>query len=119
MLRGGDYDRWDLEVRGGPLGAARARMGVEEHGAGKQLLRFRLWPKVSGLGLVLTLIFATLAVAAAIDGAVPGMAILGLGAGALLGRELQECGAGMAAFIQAIEPLDEDGAADPETAKGS
>lgn len=43
--RGGDYDRWDLEVRGGTLGAARVLMAIEEHGMGKQLVRYRLEPR--------------------------------------------------------------------------
>src|SRR5439155_11133541 len=42
--RGGDYDRWDLEVRGGVLGAVRLLATPEERGAGRQLVRFRLWP---------------------------------------------------------------------------
>ncbi|MEN6484193.1 MAG: glycosyltransferase, partial [Syntrophobacteraceae bacterium] len=36
VLRGGDYDRWDLELRGGLLGCVRVLMAVEEHGGGKQ-----------------------------------------------------------------------------------
>ncbi len=32
-LRGSDYDRWDLMVRGGMLGGARTRMTIEKHGA--------------------------------------------------------------------------------------
>src|SRR5439155_1858809 len=33
--RGSDFDRWDLEVRAGPLSSARLRIALEEHGAGK------------------------------------------------------------------------------------
>ena len=50
-FRGGNYDRWDLEVRGGLLGAVRLLATTEEHGAGRQLVRFRLWPKCSVQGL--------------------------------------------------------------------
>jgi hypothetical protein len=46
VRRGGDYDRWDLELRGGLFGAARLRMTIEEHGSGKQMARFRVWPHV-------------------------------------------------------------------------
>jgi hypothetical protein len=38
--RGGDYDDWDLRVRGGLLANARLSMAVEDHAGGKQLLRF-------------------------------------------------------------------------------
>src|SRR5262249_17374393 len=53
VVRGGDFDRWDFEVRGGLLGGARTRMTVEEHGAGRQLIRFRSWPRASTVALVL------------------------------------------------------------------
>lgn len=49
VQRGGATDDWDLELRGGLFGALRARFAVEEHGAGRQLLRLRAdahtpWP---------------------------------------------------------------------------
>ena len=47
VTAGGDYDGWDLEARGGLLGGARVLMATEEHGAGKQLLRFSVWPRWS------------------------------------------------------------------------
>jgi hypothetical protein len=63
ISRGSPFDRWDIEVRTGPLGAARLRLGVEEHGDGKQLLRFRVWPQLSrgaiGTVAVLLLLLAT------------------------------------------------------------
>src|SRR5258708_6956113 len=40
VVRGGDYDDWDLRVRGGLLANARLSMAVEDHGGGKQQLRF-------------------------------------------------------------------------------
>ena len=46
VKRGGDFDRWDLEVRGGLLGYVRAVGMIEEHGAGKQLFRLRAWPHI-------------------------------------------------------------------------
>jgi hypothetical protein len=50
---GGDYADWDLGVRGGLLGGARFRMAVEEHGAGRQMLRFRSWMRLPWPVLVL------------------------------------------------------------------
>src|SRR5207302_2801590 len=49
---GGDWDRWDLQVRGGLLGGARLRIGIEEHGSGRQLIRVRSWPRVSPVALL-------------------------------------------------------------------
>lgn len=52
VLRGGDFDRWDLEARGGLIGSARLLMALEEHGGGKQLARFRVWPEFGFAGVV-------------------------------------------------------------------
>src|SRR5207248_913308 len=42
VSRGGVYDRWDLQARYGFAGAVRISLGIEEHGAGRQLVRLRL-----------------------------------------------------------------------------
>lgn len=47
VVRGGDFDTWDLEVRVGPLASGRVRIAVEEHGHGRQLVRLRAWPRCS------------------------------------------------------------------------
>lgn len=65
--QGGDFDRWDLEVRGGILGRARALMTVEEHGAGRQQLLFKIWPKPSLNGLSFIILFALSALGASLD----------------------------------------------------
>ena len=44
VKRGDDFADWDFEVRNGLLGRARAIMTIEEHGAGKQYLRFKCMP---------------------------------------------------------------------------
>jgi hypothetical protein len=48
VVRGGEHDSWDLEVRGGAIGGVRLLMMVEEHGRGRQLSRFRWWPRFHG-----------------------------------------------------------------------
>lgn len=112
--RGGDYDRWDLEVRGGLLGSSRLRMGIEEHGGGKQLVRFRIWPRCTPLGVSLTLLFAMLAAAAALDQAIVAFAIT-CGTALLLAlRTFVECAAAMAVVNRTLQP---EGAADPLLAR--
>jgi hypothetical protein len=76
--RGGEFDRWDLDVRGGPLGAARLRMVLEEHGAGKQMVRFRSWPRCSKGATALAASSAAVAVLAGINDG--GLVALVLGA---------------------------------------
>ncbi|HEX9659394.1 MAG TPA: glycosyltransferase, partial [Rhodothermales bacterium] len=68
-FRGGNYDRWDLEVRGGLFGSVRVLMTVEEHGTGKQLLRFRARPILSPFEIAMTIIPGVLSAFAFYDGA--------------------------------------------------
>jgi O-antigen biosynthesis protein len=97
VARGGEFDRWDLQVRGGGLGAVRLRMTIEEHGSGKQMARFRVWPRWS-MGAV-AFIGACVA-AAGVSGAVGCWAAC-VGAGALavgaIGRAVWESRAGAGA----------------------
>jgi GT2 family glycosyltransferase len=102
VVRGGDYDRWDLEIRGGPLGAVRLRAAVEEHGAGRQLARYRIWPRLSRGAVAATALVLALLAAAAVDDAWVATALLGAIAAALVLRELQECAAGTAVATAAI-----------------
>jgi O-antigen biosynthesis protein len=99
VARGGDWDRWDLEVRGGMLVRARLVMAVEEHGHGKQLWRFRVWPCYSRIAVAGTGALAALAIAAAVDGA-PAVAIaLGVAAAGIVARGVLEGGHAIAAFL--------------------
>jgi GT2 family glycosyltransferase len=68
VLRGGNFDRWDLHVRSGPVGGARVRVAIEEHGEGRQLLRYRVWPWVSRGGIAIILVAAGLSALSAVRG---------------------------------------------------
>ena len=68
VIRGGDFDEWDLEIRGGLLSASRLVLAVEEHGGGKQNLKWRYWPLPNRWGGVLMAILFLLSVLAGIDG---------------------------------------------------
>ena len=58
VTHGGHWDQWDLSVRGGLLGHVNVLVAVEDHGAGKQLVRLRaridiprlVWGGIVGLG---------------------------------------------------------------------
>ena len=107
MRAGGDYDQWDLDVRGGFLGSARLCMAVEEHGAGRQLFRFRIWPRYKTAMMLLGFSLAGLAAAAVQDGswiAGIGMAVIALGA---IGRSLFEGAVSVAAIAAATKGLDQ------------
>ena len=103
MIVGGECDSWDLEVRGGFLGGARLLCAVEEHGAGCQTVRYRLWPHVSCVSLVLGVALGLLAVAAGFDGAWQAAAGLGGSAILLVYRVLVESATSISALLAAAE----------------
>ena len=107
-LRGGNYDHWDLEVRGGLLGSARMFVAVEYHGDGRQLMRIRSWPRCSKGGLALTVVFAVLAFGAAHDRSPGACAALGGVALLLMLRTLRECAAATAAFLAAVRKIERE-----------
>jgi len=100
VRQGGDFDPWDLSVIGGPFGRARARMAVEEHGGGRQYLRFRVWPAVRRAPLLLFV--AALAAAALFDQAWLAGGVLSAAALGLLGATLRECGSAQAEIAAAL-----------------
>jgi len=106
LLRGGDFDRWDLEIRGGSLGRLRVRVATEDYGGGKQLVRFRVWPRLWA-GLVVCGVLGALAMFSANDGA-QGAAIV-LSTLALLtgGRAYREAAAAMAEVRGAVDAIAE------------
>ena len=102
---GDEYDRWDIEARAGPLGRARLLMVNEEHGAGRQMLRFRVWPKWKRRAIAGIVIFAGLSSLAALDGAWLASAVLGAGALTIVLRSLYESATATKATAEAIDKL--------------
>ena len=103
VARGGEFDCWDLEVRDGVLGSVRALMAVEDHGGGAQLVRFRLWPRLSRVALaMLAMLFFLVALAGA-DGAWLASMILGSIAFAFLTSAFIGWGQVTGAYVQAVE----------------
>jgi GT2 family glycosyltransferase len=102
VRRGGSYDAWDLEVQGGLLGGTRVHMAIEEHGAGRQLVRFRSRPRMSRAAIAVTVLFAALSILAASGGAVLAGACLGAVAALLCLRGLGECGGAESAVVQVL-----------------
>jgi hypothetical protein len=91
VFSGGDYERWDLYVRGGMLGSMRLRVAVEEHGAGRQLVRIRSWPRFSRIGAGVALIFAALGTGAALEGVWSAATVLIAAAVLILVSTIQDC----------------------------
>ena len=102
VRRGGEFDSWDMETRGGGLAGARVTTAVEEHGGGRQLIKARCRPRWSPTALLLTSSLIALAATAAVFGAPLAAALLGM-AGAGLGlRTLSESATALALIARVI-----------------
>jgi GT2 family glycosyltransferase len=102
VIAGGDWDRWDLHVRGGPVGGVRVRTATEEHGSGRQLLRVRWWPYVPRAGRLIGLMAVVLAVSAYAGNAFAAAAGLAVVAVVLIVRVAYECAAAASAVQRAL-----------------
>src|SRR5438445_102573 len=89
---GGEFDSWDLELSGGPLGRSRLLLAVEEHAPGKQFLRFRVSPKCSKSAVVLSAAFAALAISALWSGVWLSGLVSAIAAAFVVARALTDTG---------------------------
>jgi hypothetical protein len=102
VVRGKEFDRFDLVVSGGASGAVRLLTAVEEHGGGHQLIRIRLWPHWSPLVLSGVALGVVLAAAAALDSAGVAATLLGLTALGMAARAVLDCAGAAAATRRAV-----------------
>lgn len=111
VRRGGAFDRWDLETRGGVLAGVRVATAVEEHGSGKQLIRGRCRPTFSVPAVALVLCLLGVAAAAGAAGAPVAAIPIGLIALALGVRILSEASSALALAVRVLTAPRADGAA--------
>ncbi|HEU0011072.1 MAG TPA: glycosyltransferase [Verrucomicrobiae bacterium] len=107
-VRGGDCDHWDLEVNGGLFGWSRLFLGVECHGSGRQLLRFRSWSRCSLAAGALAVGAAALSYSAGRVAAWTACAVLGATALLIAARMVLECAGATAAFLTVIRKIERD-----------
>jgi hypothetical protein len=100
VRRGGDFDRWDLELRGGLGGSARMLHTVEDHQYG-QIGRFRVWPVWPFALLLVAAVLALLGSAAILASAAFAGAILLLGAIVLTLKAVIDSGSATATLARA------------------
>ncbi len=67
VKRGGDFDNWDIEVSNGLFAKSRGLLTIEEHGGGKQMLRFKCRSFFSRTAFCVSFLLAGLSVLAAVD----------------------------------------------------
>jgi O-antigen biosynthesis protein len=104
---GGVFDRWDLETKGGAFGSARLLMAVEEHGNGKQMNRFLVYPYAHWVWRALIGFVLILASIAALHSAWISVFLLAGFSLLVGGRILLETGRSVSAFISSIRLFEE------------
>jgi O-antigen biosynthesis protein len=103
VARGGDHDRWDLQVGTGQFAAARLRLLAEEHGEGRQLLRFAIAPRCSVAGL-LAVVPCVAALATAFSHDLVAAVFFGVAALVIAARVIYDGGSARATLQWAIDP---------------
>jgi hypothetical protein len=106
-LAGGPYDDWDLEVQGGMCAGVRTRMAIEEHGAGRQMVRFKAWPRCSRVVLLFTFVIACLAASAAYSHSWGAATLLGGISLLAAWRMLHECSLAMQKLTYAVHTAED------------
>jgi GT2 family glycosyltransferase len=109
---GDGFDRWDLEVRTGLLARARLRTAVEEHGEGRQLVRFRLTPSLSRIAVLLLTMSALATSGAALNHELLATGLLGAVAFLVTALAVVEMAAAMGILRDAIRSERDEAAAE-------
>jgi GT2 family glycosyltransferase len=103
VVSGGDWDDWDLQIRGGTLGVTRLRLTVEEHGQGQQMVRARTAPRLTPFFFLLASLGSPLILVTLLTSAWGACAFLGLMALAGLGRTAYEWALANNAVLRAFD----------------
>ena len=117
VVPGSAYDGWDLGIQGGLLGSVRTRMVIEEHGSGRQMVRFRSWPRCSIVGGAIVVAFTFCSIAGAFGHGWIACAILGCLALLLGGTILYECAVATATLTRGLRVLHSEGNPDPSPSR--
>ncbi|MBC6491730.1 glycosyltransferase [Flavihumibacter stibioxidans] len=67
IRRSGQFDEWDLQASCGLFAGGRGMLVIEEHGQGKQMLKFKTWAHLNTFGLVIVSVLLILSVLAYFD----------------------------------------------------
>jgi glycosyltransferase involved in cell wall biosynthesis len=100
---GGTYDNWDLEIRGGVLAGTRVLLGIEDHGAGRQMLRFRCRARVPFAVMATLGALFIGGLAAAASGAWLAAGVLGFGFAALASATCRQSADSLASVRAAVD----------------
>jgi GT2 family glycosyltransferase len=107
---GGPFDRWDLDLRAGPLGGVKIRTAVEEHGSGRQLLRARVWPRASAGGVAVGALLALLSAYALLRGDPARGVAVGIALLLVAGLGIEGMGTAMSLALSELERMGREAA---------
>ena len=99
VVRGAEYDAWDLQVRGGLLVDARLIMTLEEHGQGRQVVRIKVWPAGSHWVFTAAPLLALMGLSAALQLDLSELVLLNLPCVLLIARMAYEFGTAAGAIF--------------------
>jgi GT2 family glycosyltransferase len=108
VLRPGPFEAWDLEMRGGLLGRSRLLTTTEEHGGGRQLVRFRVAPRVRALPILFALLTAGIVTMPAAGEPLLPSALFIVGAVAFLGLAMLDVGCAEATILGSVSRVAEE-----------
>jgi len=109
---GGPFDRWDLDLRAGPLGGVKIRTAVEEHGSGRQLMRVKIWPRASAGGVIVVMLFALLSAYALLDGQIGIGTTIAIAIAILVALGVEGTGTAMSLALGELRRLQDEPRAD-------
>jgi hypothetical protein len=105
IRHGGEYDHWDLEIRGGLFGCLRVYVAIEEHRDGKQMILLRSKPKAFLPPLFVTGVFAVLSILALIDQAWIASTLLGSITALLITRIMGDLSSATSTYLRAVKQV--------------
>jgi len=104
---GGPFDRWDLDLRAGPLGGVKIRTAVEEHGSGRQLMRVKIWPRASAGGVIAVTLLGLLSASALLDGQIGIGTTIGIVILSLVALGVEGTGTAMSLALGELKRIEE------------
>jgi glycosyltransferase involved in cell wall biosynthesis len=110
VKRGGEFDRWDIQARSGLFSHIKMLLAIEEHGAGKQLLRLKTRFVPSEISIILFILFGIISCISALDGAYIASGFFGLFALVTLVEYFKSSASVLSKFDLAVSELNSNNA---------
>jgi hypothetical protein len=107
VMRGDEFVRWDLRVRGGLIGGVHVRQLTEDLKEGAQLVRLYARPTCSRRGAITITFCSMVSIGFALENMPIAAALTAMVVMLLAAILLRECGAAMATLIRTAKSTEE------------